>query len=480
MPQSRVLIKLERFAPDFFVRISSLSFVVPRTRDEGGNPTDLTSPQNMTKRLPLIQFLALFSASIFVGTSHAKDLELWFVPMSQDGPAKGPLTKWVSENAPKLLPGVTLSNNYGPPIYQDAQQKLIVQGRRGKPDVIEGVLEGMIAYQKAGLIEPIEIDFAKWPDKDKFIPSTIKALFINGHLYGVPYNTNVRVLVYRKDLFQKYGIEAPKTWEDLIKDASLISAKEDGVAGLGLTTKNGSVRTFQEFISFFFQVNGGENPFKYNESSKKWEMNTTPEKLAEVLKLYQDAFFGGNPPGANQNTRGNDYQATDTDYVSGKSAMVPMGPWLYSYRLTGDAPRKILEEETGVVPLPLPAGGTQATYLEVKPLMINAASKDKPDAWSLIKILASKDFVALDNQTEGVNPPRRDVADLPEFKDNWWQKAFSSQLNTGVALAAINWGYVINDITEAIQKVIYKNSTPEEAGKALYTTLEKRASDNQL
>jgi len=86
----------------------------------------------------------------------------------------------------------------------------------------------------------------------------------------------------------------------------------------------------------------------------------------------------------------------------------------------------------------------------------------------------------LDNQTEGVNPPRKDVADLPEFKDNWWQKAFSSQLSTGVALAAINWGYVINDITEAIQKVIYKNSTPEEAGKALYSTLEKRAADNQL
>jgi multiple sugar transport system substrate-binding protein len=157
-----------------------------------------------------------------------------------------------------------------------------------------------------------------------------------------------------------------------------------------------------------------------------------------------------------------------------------MGPWLYSYRLTGDAAKKILEEETGVVPLPLPAGGTQATYLEVKPLMINAASKDKPDAWSLIKVLASKEFVSLDNQLEGVNPPRKDVADSPEFKNNWWQQAFSAQLGTGVALAAINWGYVVNDITEAIQKVIYKNSSPEEAGKALYSTLEQRAKDNQL
>src|SRR5258708_12492709 len=153
--------------------------------------------------------------------------------------------------------------------------------------------------------------------------------------------------------------------------------------------------------------------------------------------------------------------------------MVQMGRWLYSYRLTGDTPKKILEEETGVVPLTLPGGGNEATYLEVKTLMINGASKDKSDAWSLIKVLASKEFVSLDNQVEGVNPPRKDVADSPEFKNNWWQQAFSAQLGTGVALAAINWGYVVNDITEAIQKVIYKNSSPQKPRKPLYSPLQQ-------
>jgi len=66
-------------------------------------------------------------------------------------------------------------------------------------------------------------------------------------------------------------------------------------------------------------------------------------------------------------------------------------------------------------------GGTQATYLEVKPIMLNAASKDKGDAWAVIKTLGSKEFVATDNKLEGVNPPRKDVADLPEFKNDWWQ-----------------------------------------------------------
>ena len=430
------------------------------------------------KFLNILPIVAALAATASVG--FAAELDLWFTPMSSEGPMKAPLTQWLKEHLSKDLPGVTVGDNFGPPVYQDGQQKFVVQGRKGKPDVIESVLEGMIAYQRAGLLAPLDDLFAKWPDKDQFIPSTIKALTLNGKLYGVPYNTNVRVLLYRKDLFQKYGLTPPKTWAEFLQDAATISSKESGVAGLGLTTKNGSVRTFQEFISFFFEVNNGENPYKYDEANKKWVMNTTAEKLAEVLKLYTDCFYAATPSAANQNTRGNDYQATDTDYVSGKSAMVPMGPWIYSYRTSGDVAKKILEEETGVVPLPLPPGGVQATYLEVKPISINAFSKDKKDAWDLVKLLTSKEFVATANRIEGVNPPRKDVAELPEFKNDWWEQAFIAQLPTGVALAPINWGLVINDITEALQKAIYKNATPEDAGKALYNTLQQRAKDNQL
>src|ERR1700736_6376052 len=427
--------------------------------------------------------ILLVAAGLFVSTGvvFSKEIDLWFVPMSQEGPQTPPLLQWMKEALPKELPqGVTVPPNYGPPIYQDAQQKFIVQGRRGKPDVIEGVLEGMIAYQKAGLITPIDDLFSQWPDKDNFIPSTIKALTINGKLYGSAYNPNVRVLLYRKDILQKYNLQPPKSWDEMLDDAAMISTKESGMAGLGLTTKAGSVRTFQEFISFFFQVNGGQNPFKYDEATQKWSINTTPEKLAQVLALYHDAFFKANPSAANQNTRGNDYQATDADYVAGKSAMVPMGPWIYSYRTSGDVAKKILEEETGVAPLPLPPGGVQATYLEVKPISINAFSKDKKEAWDLVKLLTSKEFVATANRIEGVNPPRKDVAELPDFKNDWWEQAFIAQLSTGVALAPINWGLIINDITEALQKAIYKKATPEEAGQALYSTLEQRAKDNQL
>src|ERR1700675_3856660 len=106
----------------------------------------------MRIKFPQILPLALALAAT-TSAGFAKELDLWFTPMSTEGPAKGPLKKWMKESLPKELPGVAVGNNYGPPVYQDGQQKFVVQGRKGKPDVIESVLEGMIAYQRAGLRE---------------------------------------------------------------------------------------------------------------------------------------------------------------------------------------------------------------------------------------------------------------------------------------------------------------------------------------
>ena len=419
--------------------------------------------------------------ALFVSTVVAQEMTLWYSPLVYENPAREPLVAWVEENAPSFLPeGVSIAQDYGPPTYSEVEQRFIVQGRSGKPDVVEGVLENMIALQAAGLIEPVTEQFAGWEENDQFIPSTIDALTIDGELYGLPYNSNARVLLYRKDILEKHGLSVPTSWDELLEVASAITENEEGMYGLGLTTAAGSPRTFQEFISFFFQVNGGENMFVREEGSEQWSLNTSPEELARVLQLYQNAYFGSDPSAVNLDERGTDYTATDVNYVSGKTAMVPMGPWLYSYREQDEAARQILEENTGVVALPLPEGGTQATYLEVKPIMINAATENPEAAWDVLKMLASAEHIELVSSLTGVNPPRQDVAESPELMENWWQQAFVEQLPTGVALAPVNWGFVSNDITDTVQLVIYEDATPEEAAQQLYDTLQERAENDQL
>src|ERR1700722_9572817 len=95
----------------------------------------------MRIKFPHILPLA-FALAATASAGFTKELDLWFTPLSAEGPMKAPLTQWLKEYLPKLLPGVTLNSNFGPPVYQDGQQKFIVQGRKGKPDLIDAGLQG--------------------------------------------------------------------------------------------------------------------------------------------------------------------------------------------------------------------------------------------------------------------------------------------------------------------------------------------------
>ena len=44
---------------------------------------------------------------------------------------------------------------------------------------------------------------------------------VNGEFIGIPINGNVQVLYYRRDLYEEKGLEIPKTWDDLIANASV-------------------------------------------------------------------------------------------------------------------------------------------------------------------------------------------------------------------------------------------------------------------
>jgi multiple sugar transport system substrate-binding protein len=66
------------------------------------------------------------------------------------------------------------------------------------------------------------------PDAD-FVPASIalcKHPYESGALYALPYVGNSQLFFYRKDLFDKHGLKAPATWEDVLTGASLIDERE--------------------------------------------------------------------------------------------------------------------------------------------------------------------------------------------------------------------------------------------------------------
>ncbi|MEU0098970.1 extracellular solute-binding protein [Streptomyces sp. NPDC006267] len=58
-----------------------------------------------------------------------------------------------------------------------------------------------------------------------FLPRLSDAGKIDGTLYGLPFVASTRLLFYNQKLFDRAGLNAPKTWDDIQSDATALKAK---------------------------------------------------------------------------------------------------------------------------------------------------------------------------------------------------------------------------------------------------------------
>ena len=426
------------------------------------------------KKSVLFLALILTISSMILATS----LTFWNMPFST-GEVGVNYVNWWQQTVKEEFPNVNVSDYYGPGQYHSMLKSFIVQASTGKPDVIEGVTEQLGVYVRINLVEDLDQYFTNWSDKDQFLPNAIDACKINGKLYGIPYNINVRGMLYRKDIFAKYNLKVPTTWSELVETAASITKLTKGkVYGFDFCSSVNEPRAFQEFISWFDQVNDRKQMFI--NVSGKWKLNATVEEFEKIFQLYYNLTFKNDPYTAfNKNNRGGAWQQEDLGYVSGKYAMVPMGPWSWGHRNDNDLAKTILEKDTGVTSLPVQEGGVKAAYLEVKPIMMNKYAKDHSAAWNLIKFITSKEAMARWDAKEGTLPPRKDALSMPEFK-NWWAQSWGKLLPEGVGLAPINWSPVEYSILTAMDTVIYGVSTPHEEAVWLYNKLYQLADQGIL
>jgi multiple sugar transport system substrate-binding protein len=411
----------------------------------------------------------------------AKSLSFWNMPFVTQEVSPEYVKSWESD-VNKALPGYQVDNFYGPGKYKDQRDKFLLQAKSAKPDVIEGLLEDTAVYVQKGLIEPLDAYFQKWPEHSQFIESTLAPLRINGKLYGLPYNTNARAMVYRKDIFKKYNLAIPKTWDELIQTARKITELTNKKThGFYVCTEVGGPRAAQEFMSWYYQVSKRKNLFDV--SGGKITFNGTAAQFEKVLTLYGELFKGGDYPACDPNVRGTGWSVEDPGYVAGKWAMAPMGPWLWGRRTESDTAKDILENKTAITSLPYSPDGVPATYLEVKPIMMNAYSKDKEGAWKLIEYIVSKEKMAGWLVDSGGIPSRKDAAEMDVFEKagvKWWMKGFANELPISVTMAPINWGPVSEANLRAVNYVIYDKKSPAEAGQWLYDRIMELQKNNEL
>ena len=107
-----------------------------------------------------------------------------------------------------------------------------------------------------GWAEPLNKYLTPGVEKN-YLPGMMNSVIKDGKIYGLPLYTNAIHLFYRGDLLAKYGLSAPKTWEEMIEQAKLVTQKEGNPDLKGYISMWAEIEgLFMNYLQFFWGAGG--------------------------------------------------------------------------------------------------------------------------------------------------------------------------------------------------------------------------------
>ncbi len=180
--------------------------------------------------------------------------------------------------------------------------------------------------------------------KNRFIDSALNLCSSGGRLYGVPLDLSVVLLWCNKDIFQKNGIQYPKTYDDMLNLCKTFRAI--GIEPFTLGNKNQWTGAF--YFCYLANRLGGTELFYKAAEDKSLFTDESFIKAGSKLRTLVDAKAF--PVGFN----GLDDGPARARFLSGKSAMLLMGSWVVA-RVIAENPDFL--EKMVAIPFPTVEGG---------------------------------------------------------------------------------------------------------------------------
>jgi multiple sugar transport system substrate-binding protein len=119
-------------------------------------------------------------------------------------------------------------------------------------------------------------DFVSW--------TWSQATFGGQGVYAIPQDTGPEALYYRADLFQKYGIAVPKTWDEYYADAKKLKAADPNLDITYFDPNNA-----EAFNGYLWQ----NNAEMYSYTNNKWNVTVQSPKSKQVADYWQKMISEG-------------------------------------------------------------------------------------------------------------------------------------------------------------------------------------------
>jgi len=313
-----------------------------------------------------------------------------------------------------------------------------------------------LQYQQAGWLTDLDTMFkkaGKTLDSD-FIPTVIDLCRYpnnaKGKLYSLPFVGNVSLFAYRADLFAKYGLAAPKTWDDVLSAVKIISEKEPGVDGVSFRGVKGNP-ILTAFLPIFWSFGAD-----FLDASGKPIVNS-PEAVKALKFFLELAKYG--PKSTPMN---NTAQVRD-GLLAGTVGVAPevWPAWLGKI----DDPNE--SKVVGKVKITKHPAETKKSspMIGIWHVAIPAASKNKDAAFDFLTFLTSKETQKLMVLKAGLPPSRASVFEDKDVLGKYpWYPAIRDALENGVARPrTLYWAEIENTMGALVQEALIGQKTPEQA-----------------
>ena len=343
-----------------------------------------------------------------------------------------------------------------------SQATLDVQSGANQFDVID------YFYHTLGALvaDKVVIDVTDWIERDKaqidpadFLPSLYDNYTLrNGRRWGLPYDGDTHVLFYNTEIFGRYGLSAPKTWDDYYNAAKLITQKESANGIYGAAVQGFKIPVIVG-SSFANRLAGFGGNFFTPDGRPAL---ISPEAIAAAEELQRIVPWALPTPAETA------FEHALPAFLSGKAAMLDF--WT-DLGVTAQNPQssKIVDKWALVQ---LPVGGNNKTPRAALNagfgLGITAGTKKQELAWEFIKWATSKDVSIKQDilPGSGIDPNRTSVLNSEAYGKAAPNLQREVQAAIGNALA---WPLqpqspkLLDALTEQLALIVANKKKPKEA-----------------
>ena len=338
-----------------------------------------------------------------------------------------------------------------------AHEKLITSFvGNASPDLAQLGNTWVPEFEALDALEPLDARVAasRTVTPAAYFPGIWNTNVVDGHLYGVPWYVDTRVLFYRTDLLARAGYAtAPATWAEWLKAMRKIKAQQG-----------------KDRYAIFLPTNEWAQPMILGMQAGAPMLKDdgrygafSDSSFRRAFDFYVDIFREGLAPVLGNAQMANMYE----EFAHGFFAMYIGGPWNM-----GEFRRRLpdsLQNRWATAPLPGPTGAESGVSLAGgSSIVLFRSSAHKPEAWKLLEFLSRPEQQLRFSRLTGDLPAVKAAWQDSSLIGNRYVHAFWEQMQRVTPMPKVpEWELISSKLFDYAELSIRGGVAPDEALRRL-------------